>query len=233
MLLENTVRCNVDCTGCARETAAHLRVDKQLQMPLPEMESMADLMSRLGMRQIFYLNLGEPFLSPTICEELPILRRKNPDCRIVTSTNGVLLNTDAKREAAARQLLAYWMGPGYQEFVNARKTVSLQPGVANPAGVPKALLDVHASLGTAVGSMQALAVAKEVLRRARAGEDFARLAIEFSDEPGAGGRGGSLGRFGHGQMVPAFEAAAFKLAVGEISDIVESGFGYHVIQRTE
>ena len=66
---------------------------------------------------------------------------------------------DAKREAAARQLLAYWMGPGYQEFVNARKTVSLQPGVANPAGVPKALLDVHASLGTAVGSMQALAVA--------------------------------------------------------------------------
>jgi raffinose/stachyose/melibiose transport system substrate-binding protein len=66
---------------------------------------------------------------------------------------------DAQREAAARQLLSYWMGPGYQEFVNARKTVSLQPAVANPAGVPKALLDVHASLGTAVGSMQALAVA--------------------------------------------------------------------------
>ncbi len=66
---------------------------------------------------------------------------------------------DAKREAAARQLLAYWMGPGYQEFVNGRKTVSLQPAVASPAGVPKALLDVHASLGTAVGSMQARAVA--------------------------------------------------------------------------
>lgn len=80
---------------------------------------------------------------------------------------------------------------------------------------------------------QALAVAQEVLRRARNKEDFARLAIEFSDEPGAGGRGGSLGRFGHGQMVPAFEAAAFKLGVGEISDIVESPFGFHVIQRTE
>ncbi len=66
---------------------------------------------------------------------------------------------DAKREAAARQLLSFWMGPGYQDFVNARKTVSLQPAVANPAGVPKALLDVHASLGTAVGSMQAQAVA--------------------------------------------------------------------------
>ncbi|SDJ43917.1 raffinose/stachyose/melibiose transport system substrate-binding protein [Lentzea albidocapillata subsp. violacea] len=66
---------------------------------------------------------------------------------------------DARREAAARQLLAYWMGPGYQEFVTARRTVSLQPAVANPAGVPKALLDVHASLGTAVGSLQVLAVA--------------------------------------------------------------------------
>lgn len=100
LLLENTVRCNVDCTGCARATAADLRVNRQLQMPLAEMESMADLVRRLGLRQLFYLNLGEPFLSPTIGQELPLLRQKNPDCRIVTSTNGILLNTDAKREAA-------------------------------------------------------------------------------------------------------------------------------------
>jgi wyosine [tRNA(Phe)-imidazoG37] synthetase (radical SAM superfamily) len=52
------------------------------------------------MKQIFYLNLGEPFLSPRVTEELPLLRQKNPDARIVVSTNGVLLNTDAKREAA-------------------------------------------------------------------------------------------------------------------------------------
>jgi ABC-type glycerol-3-phosphate transport system substrate-binding protein len=66
---------------------------------------------------------------------------------------------DAKREAAARQLLAYWMGPGYPDFVTDRNTVSLETGVANPAGVPQALLDVHAALPTSVGSMQALAVA--------------------------------------------------------------------------
>ena len=80
---------------------------------------------------------------------------------------------------------------------------------------------------------QALAIAQLVHKRAKAGEDFARLAVEFSDEPGAGARGGSLGRFSRGQMVGAFEAAAFKLAVGEISEIVESPFGYHIIQRTE
>lgn len=80
---------------------------------------------------------------------------------------------------------------------------------------------------------QALLVAKEVLRRAKAGEDIARLAAEYSDEPGAGGRGGSLGRFGKGQMVPAFEEAAFRLKVNEVSDLVETPFGYHVIQRTE
>lgn len=80
---------------------------------------------------------------------------------------------------------------------------------------------------------QALVLAQEVLRRARSGEDLGRLAVEYSDEPNAGPRGGSLGRFGKGQMVGAFEAVAFKLKVGQISDIVETPFGYHIIQRTE
>jgi len=66
---------------------------------------------------------------------------------------------DAKREAAARQLMAYWMGPGYADFVDDRNTVSLESATPNPPGVPKALLDVHAALPTSVGSMQALAVA--------------------------------------------------------------------------
>jgi hypothetical protein len=98
ILLENTVRCNIDCIGCDRQSAARIR--STTQMDLEKLSRMADLVHDLGLEQLFYLNLGEPFLSPNIGLELPLLRKKNPDCRIVISTNGIVLNTDAKREAA-------------------------------------------------------------------------------------------------------------------------------------
>lgn len=66
---------------------------------------------------------------------------------------------DQQREAAARQLLAYWLGEGYPTFVQDRQTISLRTDVPSPEQVPQALLDVHESLGTSVGSMQALAIA--------------------------------------------------------------------------
>ena len=98
MLLENTVRCNIDCIGCDRQSAARIRTS--LQMDMDKLSRMADLVHELGLEQLFYLNLGEPFLSPNIGQELPLLREKNPDCRIVISTNGIILNSDAKREAS-------------------------------------------------------------------------------------------------------------------------------------
>lgn len=71
--------------------------------------------------------------------------------------------------------------------------------------------------------------AEEALRRVRAGEDFAAVAREMSDDSTAS-EGGDLGYFTRDQMVPAFSEAAFALETGSVSDVVESPFGFHVIR---
>lgn len=76
--------------------------------------------------------------------------------------------------------------------------------------------------------------AKEALAKAKApGAKFEDLVAEYSDEPGAGKRGGNLGNFRRGAMVKEFQDALDKMKVGDISDVVETPFGYHVIQRTK
>jgi len=75
--------------------------------------------------------------------------------------------------------------------------------------------------------------AQEVLAKAKAPDaDFAALAREYSDGPSAAS-GGDLGTFGKGKMTKTFEDAAWKLEVGEVSDVVETPFGFHVIKRTK
>lgn len=78
-----------------------------------------------------------------------------------------------------------------------------------------------------------LKLAEDILTRAKKGEDFAALAREYSDDPGSGEKGGDLGYFSPGMMVPEFNDKAFSMQVGEISDIVETQFGYHIIYLTD
>ena len=76
---------------------------------------------------------------------------------------------------------------------------------------------------------EALQFAKDLAARIEQGEEFEKLARENSDGP-SGEQGGSLGQFGRGDMVPQFEEVSFALAEGEISDPVETQFGYHLIR---
>lgn len=75
--------------------------------------------------------------------------------------------------------------------------------------------------------------ARSVLERLEQGEDFEALARELSQDPGSREQGGDLGWFPRGQMVPEFDEIAFALPPGEISDVVQSSFGYHIIQVLE
>ena len=77
---------------------------------------------------------------------------------------------------------------------------------------------------------EALAKAHQLRKQLLAGADFATLASTESDDPGSAARGGELDVFGHGQMVPAFDQAAFTLQPGVISEPVRTPFGDHLIR---
>ncbi len=80
--------------------------------------------------------------------------------------------------------------------------------------------------------VEKFSTANAVLEKLKNGESFAKLAEQYSTD-GSRKRGGDLGFFGRGAMVREFEEAAFGLEKGQVSGIVKTQFGYHIIKRLE
>lgn len=71
---------------------------------------------------------------------------------------------------------------------------------------------------------------EDILAKVKSGQDFATLAEQYSEDPGSKIKGGELPPFGHGEMVPQFEAAAFSMQTNTVSDVVTTDYGFHIIK---
>jgi tetratricopeptide (TPR) repeat protein len=111
-------------------------------------------------------------------------------------------------------------------------------GKVTSADIAKAYEEVHARhilirTGEGKDDAKAKATAEEILAKVKGGADFATLAKQYSEDTGSKDKGGDLGFFKRGSMVPEFEKAAFALKAGEVSEPVKTVYGYHIIKVEE
>lgn len=140
---------------------------------------------------------------------------------MVASRKGVAAGLDKER---ANQLAVMYQHA--RLLAGAYFREQLEPRTA----ATEAEIDAYFAAHPELDPQKARAKAEEILKRVRAGEDFAALARQFSDDTSNKNTGGDLGWFGRGVMVKPFEDAAFGLQPGEISNVVETQFGFHVIK---
>jgi len=98
LMVENVAACNLKCLGCHREPLLETR--KKLRMSLDDLRQVANIIYDHKIKRVSYFNLGEPFLSKSIFEEVSILKNRNPDLMLITSTHGMFINNDSKIRAA-------------------------------------------------------------------------------------------------------------------------------------
>ena len=148
--------------------------------------------------------------------------------------------TKAEPEAASTAAAATTTAP--KPATSARPLQAAAPGASGVADQER--ISASHLLVQYKGSMRAAptitrtkeeakARAEEALAKAKKGVPFEKLVAEYSDEPNAAARGGKLGKFPRQGMVKPFADAAFALKPGQLSGVVETQFGYHVILRTE
>ncbi|MBC7288772.1 MAG: tetratricopeptide repeat protein, partial [Armatimonadetes bacterium] len=213
LLLDAARREGIKVSGREVEQRRQEMVEQAIQMQFPSKKDLRRYLSRMRLtydelkRKIRDERFGD---TAAIRDQLIIERLREKIQQSVTLTD----------EELKKQF----------EEVRARH-ILISPD-AEKARVEKQQTNKGAEAGTASSDADALArkKAEEILARIKKGEDFAALAKQFSDDPSAKTNGGDLGWFGRGQMVKEFEEVAFRLQPGQLSDIVKSPFGYHIIK---
>jgi peptidyl-prolyl cis-trans isomerase C len=146
------------------------------------------------------------------------------------------LKSDAKQDLAVQKMLDAEVGP--KSVVKPEQLADFYAKNPDQFKEPEKVRASHILIGVprgadATAKAQARTKAEQVLKDAKSGKDFATLAKQNSQDPGSAPNGGDLGFFQQGQMVGPFNDAAFSLAPGTISDLVETEFGFHIIKVEE
>lgn len=146
------------------------------------------------------------------------------------------LKTDARTEIVVTRLVQNEIGPKVSvkpeqvdDFYKKNPDKFQQPETVRASHI---LIRVPEG-ADAAAKAKAKTKAEGILKDVKAGKDFATLAKANSEDPGSAPNGGDLNYFPKGQMVPAFDEAAFSLKMGEVSNLVETQFGFHIIKVTD
>jgi len=153
--------------------------------------------------------------------------------------NGYYLS-GAQEEAAFKKLidLALKGGPAPVTAPAAAMAAPTPTAIASPNTIEASHILIayqgalRASAGITRSKAEARKRAEEALAKLKKGADFAQIAREYSDDPGTAGRGGTLGSFPRTVMVKPFADTAFALKLNELSGVLETDFGFHLILRT-
>jgi parvulin-like peptidyl-prolyl isomerase len=165
----------------------------------------------------------------SILQNLFQIDSENPKIKEILKQQGMDLETIKQDIRESFLIDKYLKSTVYKDiFVEEEEIVDYYHNVDKKASVRHILLSTKDK--TEEEEKAILKQMKEIRRRALEGEEFAALAREYSDDPGSNESGGLIENFYRGQMVKEFEEATFNTPVGEISEIFETRYGYHIVK---
>lgn len=214
-LLLAPLACSSDEAGVVAQAAGNtLTVDEAARLMLESPELAADLnvVEAVANLWVDYTLMADALLQDSLLStlELEVIVRSGLEQETIMALRDAVIQADTAIGDDDLRRLFEQEAPGVR--VKARHILLTFPDSADDAA-RQAVRDDAGSL----------------LARLRGGADFAELARRFSQDPGSAARGGDLGFFSRGDMVKPFEDAAFALGIGDLSDVVESPFGLHLI----